>query len=719
MAEETRFRTCNVCEAMCGLAIKTEGNRVTDVRADRDDVFSRGHICPKGPAMREVLEDPDRVRRPMKRTATGWKEIGWEQAFEEAAGGLQAIREKHGADAVGLYVGNPTVHNHGAILAVQGFARALGTKNKFDANSQDANPKLFACMAVYGDQAAITIPDVDRTAYFLMLGANPAASMGSVMTLGDVRGRLADIRARGGKIVLLDPRRTESAGWCDEHHFIRPGGDAAFLLAMLNVIFTSGRADARAIAKLAKGADELRAIAEKFAPERVADAIGVPADTIRRIARDFAAAPSAVAYGRVGQCTNEFGPVGSWLIEALNIVTGNFDRAGGAMFPSPAVDVARLGRAVVGNHYARWRSRVRGLPEFGGMLPASVMAEEMETEGPRQIRGFVTLAGNPALSTTNSERLTKALSSLEHYVAVDYYLNETTRHAHIILPPVHALERTHFDIVFHALAVRNSVKYSERVVEPAADSRDDYEILYELGMRMGGVRFGNQVIDRLARLAWKQGKKISPDTILDFLLRIGPYGDRFVKMKGLNLKRVREAPHGIDLGPMVPSAKDRVRTEDHRPDIAPKLLTGEIARVEAWLGERKRGGLVLIGRRHLRTNNSWMHNARSLVKGPDRSHLLMNPEDARRLGIAAGQEVRVQSRVGAVTAKVATTDDMMAGVVSLPHGYGHAAVADTLKIAGALTGANINCLTDDMFVEPVIGTAVLNGVPVTVEALGK
>ena len=717
MSTRTVMRTCNVCEAMCGLAIKVEDGRITDVRADKEDVFSRGHICPKGPAMREVLEDPDRIKRPMRRTASGWKEIGWDEAFDEVATKLKELRAQHGKDSVGLYLGNPNVHNHGAILAVQGFAKAIGSRNRFDANSQDANPKLFACMLLYGDQAAITIPDVDRTDYFLMLGANPAASMGSLMTLGDVRGRLADVRARGGKIVIVDPRRTETAAWSDAHHFIRPGGDAAFLLALLHVLFESGRVDEEALLSTTRGVSELKTIASRFSPERVAEAIGMSAEVIRTIARDFGAAPRAVIYGRVGTCQNEFGPTASWLIEAINVVTGNFDKPGGAMFPSPAVDVARIGRAVIGNHYARWRSRVRGLPEFGGLLPAAVMAEEMETPGEGQIRGFVTLAGNPVLSTPNGERLATALSKLEYMVSIDYYLNETTRHAHLILPPVHALERSHYDLVFHALAVRNTVKYSEAVVAPPPDSRDDFSILYELGMRLGGVRFGHPAIDRLARMAWKRGLKLNPDTVIDLAMRIGPYGDRFVKPNGLNLKKVKRAPHGIDLGPLRPSARERIRTQDGLVDVAPAVLAPEIERLDAWLADRSRSALVLIGRRHLRTNNSWMHNVRSLVKGPDRSQLFMNREDARRLSLVEGQEVRVRSRTGAITTHLIPTDDLMVGVVSMPHGYGHEAAADTMKIAGETPGPNVNAITDDLLVEPILGTAILNGVPVTVEAV--
>lgn len=715
----TLTRTCNVCEAMCGLLVSVEDGKITDVRGDPDDVFSRGHLCPKGPAMREVLEDPARLKRPLRRTATGWEELSWEAAFTDAAARLRKVQKEHGPDALGVYVGNPTVHNHGASLLLSPFLKALRTKNRFDANSQDANPKLFACMEMYGSRSSITLPDVDRTDYLLMLGANPAASNGSLMTLGDVRGRLQGIRKRGGKVVLLDPRRTESAAWADAHHALRPGGDAAFLLAVLHTLFAEEKVDRAALAGSARGLVGLEAFAARFPPERVAAAVGLEADAIRGIARDFAAAKRAVAYGRVGTCTNEFGPVASWLVEALNVVTGNFDREGGAMFSSPAVDVASLLSGKRG--YARWRSRVRGLPEFGGNLPATVMAEEMETAGPGQIRAFLTLAGNPVLSVPNGPRLARALAGLDTYVAVDFYLNETTRHAHLILPPVHALERSHFDVVFNSLAVRNVAKFSEPVVAPAPDSRDDWEILLELGMRLGGVRLGHPLLDGLVRVLHEGGLKLHPDRVLDLLLRAGPYGDKLRPWRsGLTLDEVRLAKHGIDLGPLVPQRKRRVRHPEGLVDLAPATLLGDASRLDTWLEAQARGGLVLIGRRHLRTNNSWMHNCHSLTKGKDRATLLVHPEDAARLGLKAGAPAKITSRAGSAVAPVEISDEVRPGVVSLPHGYGHQDLpregVGAQPGAAALPGPNINAVTDDQLVEPLVGTAVLNGVPVQVEA---
>ncbi len=713
---EVKFRTCNLCEAMCGLAITIDQGKITDIRGDAEDPFSRGHICPKGPALAEIYADPDRLRRPLRRTSGGWQEVSWEAALDEAGDRLGEIRAQHGRDSVGVYLGNPTVHNHGASMMSYGFLKALGSRNRFDANSQDANPKLFACLQMYGDLFAITLPDVDRTDHLLILGANPAASNGSLMTLGDVKGRLQDVRKRGGKVVLIDPRRTETAAWCDEHHFIRPGGDAPLLLALLHVLFADGLVNEVAVSSLARGVDQLRQIVAPFTPERVAGAVGIAGENIRRMAREFGAAKAAVAYGRVGTCQNELGSAASWLVEALNVVTGNFDRAGGAMFASPAVDLASLGRRMVGPGYARWKSRVRGLPEFGGQLPAAVMAEEMETPGDGQIRGFVNLAGNPVLSTANGGRLDRALAKLDFMVAIDYYLNETARHAHLILPPLHALERSHYDVVFNTLAVRNTAKYSPALMQPDPGGREDWWILYELGMRLGGLRFGMGPIDKLAKLGWRAGLRVTPDRIIDLALRSGKYGDKFNPFgKGLSLKKLARSPHGIDLGPLEPDRAERLRTPDGKVDLAPPLMVAELPRVEKWLAEVP--SLVLIGRRHVRSNNSWMHNCRSLVKGPDRSALLMHPSDAEERGLATGQSVRVTSRVGSVTVRLERSDTVMPGVVSMPHGFGHGGVKETMKIAGATPGPNVNLLTDEMRLDPLTGTAALNGVPVTVDAL--
>jgi anaerobic selenocysteine-containing dehydrogenase len=685
--------------------LMVDGDRVTDIRGDADDVLSHGHICPKALALREIHEDPDRLRHPLRRTRSGWEKATWDEALDEAAERIHELQQRHGRDAIGMYTGNPSAHDHGAALGAPLFGALLRTKNRFDANSQDANPKLFASLRMFGELTSLTVPDVDRTDFFLILGANPAASNGSLMSLGDARRRIHGIRERGGRVVLVDPRRSETAEWADEHHAIRPGGDAALLASMLHVVFAEGLGDDRRASEMATGISTLAAAVQSFSPERVTGAIGLEAAVVRDLARRFAKARTAVAYGRIGLCQSLFGPVAIWLAEALNVVTGNFDRPGGSMFTKPAVDITRTAHIVGLNGAGRFRSRVRKLPEVGGMLPAATMAEEMETAGPGQVRGLVTLAGNPVLSVPSGERLARALAELDFMVSIDLYVNETTRHAHVILPPASALERSHYDLVFHTLAVRNTAKWSPPALAPTKDARHDWDILWSLASRIVGHRAGGGFVGRAARRAMELARP-SPDRVLDLMLRTGPYRQ--------SLEKLRAAEHGIDLGPLVPMRHHRVRHPGGMVDLAPPELVADLARVGTWIDNQVCGGLVLIGRRHLRSNNSWMHNAPSLVKGPDRSSLMMHPEDASARGLKTGDRVRMESRAGAVEVRLEVTPKVRPGVVSLPHGFGHAVASDTLRVAGTVAGANMNAVTDDAFVEPLTGTAVLSGVPVSV-----
>ncbi|MFO0590531.1 MAG: molybdopterin-dependent oxidoreductase [Polyangiaceae bacterium] len=710
----TVYRTCNLCEAMCGLAITVEQGKITRIEGDEEDVLSRGHVCPKGPALKEIFEDPDRVRRPLRRTRGGlFEPTSWDSALAECGEKIARIQEKHGKDAVAAYYGNPAVHSHGAILMTQLLSLVLGTKNKFDANSADANPKLFACERLFGDMAALTVPDVDRTEFFLMLGANPLASNGSLMSMGDVRGRMKGLKERGARLVVVDPRRTETAKIADLHLPIRPGTDPALLMGILHVLFERGLVDEKAVSRIATGLAELRAAVSGFTAERAARATGIDAKTITELAADFAKAERAVAYGRMGICTGPESAVASFLVEALNVVTGNFDRPGGMMFATPAIDLSKVARSLGVSGAGRFFSRVRKLPEVGGQLPNATLADEIETPGEGQIRGLVTVAGNPALSVPNGDRLSRALAGLEFMVSVDLFLNETTRHAHVLLPVTPALARPHFDVVLHALAVRNTAKWSEASVPADGDTRDDWTALRDLSRSIAKARGGLSMV-AVAALDLLSG--MTDEQAIDMLLRMGPYGDRFLPWKdGLSLEQLRAAPHGIDFGPLKPCREERVHKPGHKADLAPADVIAEIKRAAKAM-DREAEGLVLIGRRHLRSNNSWMHNCPSLVKGQDRSSLFVHPADAEARGLAEGAEALVTSRVGQVAAKVVVTDEVMRGVVSLPHGFGHRDAKDTMRVAGALGGASMNSVTDDSVVDPLTGTAVLNGVPVRVEA---
>lgn len=716
------FRTCNLCEAMCGLRIETAEGRVTSIRGDDEDPFSQGHICPKAVALQDLHEDPDRLRRPMRRTARGWEPVSWEEALDEAARRLLEVQKAHGNDAVGTYAGNPTVHNTGAMMFLPLLLRALRTRNRFSATSVDQLPHQLVAHLMFGHQLLVPIPDIDRTRYMLMLGANPLASNGSLMTAPGVRGRLRAIQQRGGRVVVVDPRRTETAAIADEHLFIRPGTDALWLFALLNVLLEEAGPKLGRLAEHVDGLETVRALAREFSPERAAAHTGISAETTRRIARELSASESAVAYGRVGLSTQPFGALCQWLLNVINAVTGNLDREGGAMFTLPAFDLVGGPRAMgVGRgSLGRWKSRVRGLPEFAGELPVAALAEEILTEGKGRIRAMVTFAGNPVVSTPNGRQLDAALGSLDFMVSIDPYLNETTRHAHLILPPPSPLERGHYDLAFHALAVRNTAKYSPPLFDAGPNARQDWELLLELKHRLDARRKGRSV---RGTLEYRALKALGPEGLLDIGLRMGPYGNVKLKSlrKGLSLSRLRAEPHGVDLGPLKPSLPGRLATKNRRIELAPAVLVGDVKRLRDAFPESAGsvgadGTLLLIGRRHLRDNNSWMHNVPKLMSGKSRCTLMVHPEDAARLGLKEGGEAVVTSRVGEVRAPVVVTDEMMRGVVSLPHGYGHGREGMRLHVAAEHAGVSLNDLTDDQALDVVSGNAAFSGVPVRVRA---
>ncbi|HYV14244.1 MAG TPA: molybdopterin-dependent oxidoreductase [Pyrinomonadaceae bacterium] len=716
MNNSVHYRTCNICEAICGVEITSAGDQRLDIRGDKADPFSRGYICPKAVALQDLHYDKDRLKHPVRRTAGGWERISWNEAFNEVAQNLKRIRTQHGRNSVATYLGNPTVHNYGAILFAPPFLRSLRTRNKFSATSVDQLAHHLAAFLMFGHQLLLPVPDVDRTKYFLILGANPAASNGSMMTAPGMSRRLEEIRKRGGKVVLIDPRHNETARFADRHIFIRPGTDVLLLLALLHVIFEEKLTKP---APFTKGVETIANLVTQFPPERVAEITRIDSDQIRTLAREFAAAESAVCYGRIGLSTQEFGGVCQWLINVLNIVTGNLDRPGGAMFPLPAFDPVSAPESIAPRgSFARWHSRVRKLPEFSGELPVAALAEEILTEGDGQIKAFVTLAGNPVLSTPNGRELDRALASLEFMVSIDCYINETTRHAHIILPPVSSLERGHYDLAFHLLAIRNTTKFSPPLFERSVETRHDWEILLELETRMKHDRFIGGVRRQLSK------QFLTPERILDLGLRFGPYGARLNPFsKGLTLRKVRKAVHGIDLGPLTPCLPGRLQTGDKQIDLAPEILVKDVERVRArFLNDaayEANGHLLLIGRRQLRSNNSWMHNIERLVKGnpaKPQCTVLMHPSDAANRDLLNGQKVVVRSRVGSIVLPVEISEEIMRGVVSIPHGWGHDRDGNQQTVAQQHAGASINDLTDQQSLDALCGTAAFNGTAVTVAA---
>jgi anaerobic selenocysteine-containing dehydrogenase len=684
-ASRTVHRACNLCEAICGLELKIDGPRIVSIRGDDADPFSRGHICPKAVALADIHEDPNRLRHPMQRVGAEWRELGWDAALELAADRLAATLTQHGNDAVAFYAGNPSVHNSGTLFSIAPFVHVLKTRNVFSATSVDQLPQQLASLLMFGHQFLLPVPDVDRTGYFLILGANPIASNGSLMTVPDVAQRLKDIRARGGRIVVVDPRRTETAAVADEHHFIRPATDAALLMAMLNTMRDEQLFRITHPDRLDGLDTALDAIAD-VTPEVAAPITGIDASTIRRIAREFATAPSAVCYGRVGTTLQAFGTLNQWLVQLVNIVTGNLDREGGAMLTTPLVPVT--GPRTRPGHHARWKSRVRGLPESGGELPVAVLAEEILTPGDGQIRVMVTTCGNPVLSTPNGRRLDEAFASLDFMVSIDIYLNETTCHADLILPPTSSLNHDHYDLLFNALAVRNVARFNAAIWPRPDDERYDWEIFNALG----------------ARLAARLSREHRPVP--------GTAGTLEKMLPQDKLATLLAEPHGIDLGPLVPSLYDRLETPDGKIHCAPDALLADIERFRSQ--SRASSTFTLIGRRHLRSNNSWMHNSQRLIKGPRRDQLMMHPDDLAAHGLTDGQTVEVRAAVGSVRISVQATDSVMRGVVSLPHGFGHHRAGTRLGVAEQNAGVSYNDLTDGNAIDAVSGNAALNGVAVEI-----
>ncbi|MFQ5652016.1 MAG: molybdopterin-dependent oxidoreductase, partial [bacterium] len=609
---QTHYRTCNLCEAMCGIAITHQNGQVLSISGDKADPFSQGHICPKAVALQDIYHDPDRLKHPVRRTKKGWEKLSWDEAFDEVVTRLTAIQKKYGNNAVGVYQGNPTVHNSGTMLFAPLFLRTLRTRSRFSATSVDQLPHHFAAYFMFGHQLLLPIPDIDRTDFFLILGANPLASNGSLMTAPGFENRLRALQKRGGKLVVVDPRRAETAAMADAHHFIRPGTDVLLLLALLNVVFAENLTQPGRLQEFTDGPEQIEKLVAGFRPERVEKITGIAAPAIRQLARDFSAAESAVCYGRMGASTQAFGALCQWLVNVLNIVTGNLDRPGGAMFTAPAVDIVQQAwKERRPGSYGRWRSRVRGLPEFAGDLPVAVLAEEILTEGDGQIQALITSAGNPVLSTPNGAQLEHALEQLEFMVSIDIYINETTRHAHIILPPTTGLETDHYDLAFHALAVRNTAKYSRALFQPENGTRHDWQIFNELRQRMAA---NGRTKNFSARLKQKMLDGMTAERMLDLGLRFGPYGTwggRFLSKGGLSLRKLKKQVHGIDLGALEPCLPQRLFTANKRIQLAPEVLVKDLDRVESTFLARKGSqtsefDLSLIGRRQLRSNNSWM-----------------------------------------------------------------------------------------------------------------
>jgi len=738
----TAYRTCPLCEASCGLEITLRGCEVTRIRGDREDVFSHGYLCPKGSTLKQLHDDPDRLRRPLVRREGRFVEVSWDEAWAEVHRRLPPVIERHGRDAVAVYVGNPTAHHLSPAMFVRTLIQAVGTRNRFSASTVDQAPKQVAAGYMFGTAVSVPVPDLDRTDYLLVLGANPYASNGSLCTAPDFPGRLEALQARGGRLVVVDPRRSRTAEQADEWLAIRPGTDAHLLMALVHTLFEEGLAHpGDHVTAHLDGLEELRGASARFAPEAVSATVGIEAGVIRRIARELVAAPTAAVYGRIGTCTQEFGTTASWLVDAVNLLTGNLDRPGGAMFALPAAGGATTrGQRGFGPglRIGRGRTRVRGLPEVMGEYPVVALAEEIDTPGDGAVRALITVAGNPVLSTPNSGRLDKALGQLDVMIAVDIYLNETTRHADVILPPPSVLQRPHYDLLLLQFAVRTVANYSPPVLPLDPGQPDEWEILAKLALicQGQGPEADPSVVDELALAglvrhavadptgpvagrdpdelvtALSAGGRRGPERMLDFMLRTGPYGDAFGAVPGgLSLDALLAEPHGVDLGPLQPRLPEILRTPSGRVQLAPPELIADVDRLASAM-TRPQPEFVLVGRRNLRTNNSWMHNIAVLVKGKEQCTLQIHPDDAGRLGVGPGDRVLVASRVGELVAPAEVTGAIRPGVVSLPHGFGHDLDGIAMAVAQAHAGVNANVLADEEAFEPLSGNAVLNAIPV-------
>jgi anaerobic selenocysteine-containing dehydrogenase len=741
---------CPLCEATCGLTLDRDSEGRLRLRGNDDDVFSRGFICPKGVALADLHEDPDRLRTPMLRRDGRLIDCTWDEAFTAVEQGLGRVIEQHGRHAVAVYLGNAGAHSLSLMVYLRTFLTALGSRNVFTASSVDQMPKQVSGALMFGSAGHLPVPDLDRTDHLVILGANPFASNGSLMTAPDMPGRIRAIRRRGGRVVVVDPRRTQTARHADEHHFIRPGTDAFLLAAMAHTLFDERLVNLGRLEPHVNGVDEVRALVQPLSPEAVAGQCGIDAATIRRITREFAAAPTGAVYGRIGTCTQEFGTLASWLVEVVNVLSGHFDSPGGAMFTLPATSGHPTVKGAPGNgrgaRFGRWHTRVRNLPELFGELPSAALAEEIDTPGEGQIRALVTIGGNPCVSTPNVTRLTGAVESLDFVVSLDMYLQETSRLADVVLPAPSQLEQPHYDVLLNALAVRNNARWSDPALPLPDGQQHEWQTLLRLAAAVaprdpGGAGAGAALIEQLtvaravelavadegSRIFGRErgeilaalGDEPGPARLIDLLLRSGPYGDGFgTHDGGLTLQTLRDNPNGVDLGPLQPRIPETLRTPSGRIELAPRPLLDDARRLLQRLAETGGAaapGMVLIGRRHLRSNNSWLHNVEMLVRGKPLCTLFVNPADAERLQLADGGSARVTSRTGELVAPVEVTDEIMPGVVSLPHGWGHGQKGSRQSVAAEYAGVNSNLLSDETLNDPLSGNAVLNGIPVRVE----
>jgi anaerobic selenocysteine-containing dehydrogenase len=698
---KTHYRNCNICEAMCGLEINYQDQQIISIKGDQLDPFSQGYNCPKALALEDFYTDKDRLKTPIKRTESGWQAISWDDAFTEIVENFKHIQQQHGKNALAVYLGNPNAHSLGNALFLKPFMKSLGTINRFSSASADQLPHHVAANFMFGAGMLIPVSDIDRTDFMLIIGGNPVVSNGSMMTAPNVIGRLKAIQKRGGKVVVVDPRKTRTANIADQHVFIRPERDAFLLLALIHCVFAENKINLRHLHNKVDGLDEIKKLVNSYSPEIVAPLVGIDAKVIRTLSTDMLAADSAVCYSRMGASTQTFGGICLWLTNVLNIITGNFDRAGGAMFPQPAFDLLRNHKPGHKTSFGQYHSRVRKLPFFNGEFPVATLAEEIQTPGEGQIKSLITVAGNPVLSAPSGHKLANAFSELDYMVSIDIYLNETTKYADIILPGTTGVENSHFDIFFNSFSVRNTVKYSPPLFEKQTDQLSDWQILKEISARMLNLPANDPM------------QHVTPELILDMELKKGPYGQQ-----GMSLQKLIDNPHGIDIGPLLPCLSERIKTTNGNIDLFPTVYQDDLPRLQAVMTQTKRDNQFpfdLISRRLVKSHNTWTQNSERLIKGKNPCTLEVNSLDAINLGIEQGQLVTVTSAVGEIKIEATITDDIQQGVVTMPQGWGHNQQGTNMSIAATQPGVSINDLTDAARVDMLTGNAAFNGTPVAIK----
>ena len=708
MGKELKYRTCHLCEAMCGLEIEVENNQVLSIKGHKEDIYSKGHICPKGVALKELHEDPNRLKKPVQRTENGWREISWTAAFDIVEKELKKIRKKDGNDAIATYTGNPTVHNTGTALTLYDTVNAINTKNRYASHSLDSVPVFLVNQMMFGHAMLAPVPDIENLDYFLIIGANPLASNGSFMSTPDIKGKIKRIKEKGGKVVVIDPRKTETAKKASEHYFIKPEMDVLLLLGIINEIFKRDiRRDDPCIS-YSKGLEDLKQLAQDYPIEIISPLTAISENNILQIVEDLIQSKSPVVYGRLGVNTQRFGTLCQWLITSINVLLGQLDKKGGLLFTLPAIDYVTL--MAHESKMFRYKSRLKEYGEIVGEYPTATMAEEMLTPGKGQIKALLSIAGNPARSAPNSTQVEEALQGLDFMVAVDMYINETTQYANIILPPAVGLETMHYSFVLHMVATQNTTKFSPPPLSIDAEQRYDWQIMTELQRRL----FDGNPIKSIQNYITS---KISPKRKLDLALKTGPYGiwgGRRFKKDGLSLAKLEKIKEGVLLEELKPQLPKRLFTSDKKVNLAPDLFVKELENVKTLLSQNKHTDypFTLIGRRHLRSNNSWMHNLPILQGGSRKCTAMIHPTDAAKLSLSNDQEVEVYSKLGSISIAVEITEDVIPGTISIPHGWGHAGKNIQLDVAQKDQGVNVNKLMDHERLDPLSYNMAFNGHPV-------